>query len=41
MKAYLAIKFRGGRNRRLIEGVSAALESAGFEATVMVRNHEQ
>lgn len=42
MEAYLAIKFHEDlRNRELIEQISEALRKAGFETTVMVRDHEK
>jgi hypothetical protein len=41
MDAYLAIKFyEDAKNRSLIEGITAALETAGFHALVFIRDVE-
>ena len=42
IKAYLAIKFHEDcRNKDLVESISAALDKAGIDATVMVRDYEK
>ncbi len=41
-KVYLAIKFhKDFSNRKLIEGISAAIEKAGYQVTVFVRDFEK